>query len=352
MLKKWFKKKDPFKVIVAPHDRQFAVTAGHTLLESALAAGLGFPHDCRVGTCGSCRYRLVEGKISELNSSAMGLSAEDFQNGYRLGCQTIVRSDLKVWLPELDENTVPLAVLNGEIRGASLLTENIIELCIVVDGPMNFVPGQYADLEVEAVLGSRSYSFAAPPLVGHEDSLCFHVRHVPGGKFSGWLFGGSRIGAKIKVSGPRGRFHMHGGDGPVVCIGGGTGLAPLKCILEAALKTRLKRPVSFLYGARTQSDLYCLQDIDTLSHQWPVPFTFIPVLSNEPLDSAWTGRRGFVSDYVEEVQDIKNSQAYLCGPPPMVDAAETLLRRYGMPADAIFADRFFDRSMSASQNQI
>lgn len=344
MLKKLFGKKEPLEITVSSHGLQFAVPSGKTLLEAALESGIGFPHDCKVGTCGSCRYRLDEGRISELNSSARALSGAAYQAGFRLGCQTLPRSNLSIWLPSLSEPVAVAQAFDGRIARVAPLTGDIVELKLRLDRPISFVPGQYAELSVEAIQGARSYSFADARNCESTDEVSFHIRRVPGGVFTGWLFAGDRLGAPVKVQGPQGGFRLRDGDAPIICIGGGSGLAPLKCILEHARRAGCTRPVTLLYGARTQADLYCLSEIDEISGQWGAAFRFLPVLSSEPNDSDWRGARGLVADYASQAPDLADSQAYLCGPPPMVDAAEALLSQLGVATENIFADRFFDRS--------
>ncbi len=346
MLKKLLGKRGPLEIRVSSHGLQFEVPAGKTLLEAALESGIDFPHDCKVGTCGSCRYRLDEGKLSELDSSARALSGADYQAGFGLGCQTLPRSNLSIWLPSLSEPVAAAQEFEGEIVRMTPLTGDIVELKLRLDRPISFVPGQYAELSVEGIQGARSYSFAAAKNCESTDEVSFHIRRVPGGAFTGWLFADDRLGVSVQVRGPQGGFRLRDGASPIVCIGGGSGLAPLKCILEHANRAGCTRPVTLLYGARTQSDLYCLSEIDEMAGQWGAAFRFLPVLSSEPNDSDWQGARGLVADLASQAPELVNSQAYLCGPPPMVDAAETLLLRLGVAGENIFADRFFDRSQA------
>lgn len=344
MLKKLFGKKEPREITVSSHGLRFDVPAGKTLLEAALEGGIGFPHSCKVGTCGSCRYRLDEGKIAELNSSARALSGADYQAGFRLGCQTLPRSKLSIWLPSLSDAVAAVQSFDGRIVQVKPLTGDIVNLKLRLDRPISFLPGQYADLSVEAIEGARSYSFADASNCESTEEVSFHVRRVPGGVFTGWLFATDRLGAPVRLQGPQGAFRLRDGDTPIICIGGGSGLAPLKCILEHAHRAGCTRPATLLYGARTQADLYCLAEIEEISARWGAAFRFLPVLSCEPGDSDWQGARGLVVDHASQLPELPNSQAYLCGPPPMVDAAEALLSRLGVPAANIFADRFFDRS--------
>ncbi|MDP2451398.1 MAG: 2Fe-2S iron-sulfur cluster-binding protein [Polaromonas sp.] len=196
-----FGKKEPLEITVSSHGLQFAVPSGKTLLEAALESGIGFPHDCKVGTCGSCRYRLDEGRISELDSSARALSGADYQAGFRLGCQTLPRSNLSIWLLSLSEPVAVAQAFDGRIARVAPLTGDIVELKLRLDRPISFVPGQYAELSVEAIQGARSYSFADAKNCESTDEVSFHIRRVPGEVFTGWLFAGDRLGAPLRCRG-------------------------------------------------------------------------------------------------------------------------------------------------------
>lgn len=349
MLKALFGKKRPSQhtVEVRSHDLKFVVPRGRTVLEAAQDAGVGFPYDCKVGTCGTCRYELLGGEIRELNSSAVALTTQELAAGWRLGCQSIPQCDLSIALPGLiSEVGPPPSLFEGEIAAVTPLTHDIVELRLRLNRPLTFVAGQFAELEIEAVPGARSYSFANWTAEGTTLEPCFHVRKVPGGAFTEWLFGGERVGTHLMLRAPQGRFRLRKGAGPIVLVGGGSGLAPLKCILEKVAGED-QRPVTLLYGARTQKDLLCVDEIGAIGQRWAGDFRFVPVLSMEAEGTSWSGARGLVSDFLDSVPDIAQAQAYLCGPPPMVDAAEAALLQRGLAPDSIFADRFFDRSRPA-----
>lgn len=324
---------------------KFDVARGKTILEGALQCGIAFPHDCKVGTCGKCQYKLVNGRISELSSSAMALSGELYQSGYRLACQSIPKCNLDIEVDTPLGRSLGLQECAAVIRSQVMLAHDVIELTIVPEKPMAFQPGQYADIENQELSLVRSYSFANPPEESGE--LKFHIRHLPGGQFSGWLFGGDRTGTPLRVRGPYGQFHLHEGDEVMVCVAGGTGLAPIKCILESMTAPQRQRDVFLFFGARQQRDLYCLEQIDALRKSWGGRFEFIPVLSEEPADSDWPGRRGLVTEHLRESLAGLSCEGYLCGPPPMVDAVEAVLIQMGVTPTSIYADRFYNQTRSA-----
>ncbi|MDY6890739.1 MAG: 2Fe-2S iron-sulfur cluster-binding protein [Pseudomonadota bacterium] len=329
-------------VLVRGQGVEFKVPRGQTILESALHHGLAFPHDCKVGSCGACKYKLVSGKISELASSAMGLTGDLYQSGYRLGCQSIPKEDLEIELDsELGSAIIPEET-TAIISEQKTLAHDVIGLTLLPEKPITFNPGQYADIECKELSVLRSYSFSTPPQA--DGSLSFHVRLVPGGIFSGWLFSGDRTGASVTLRGPYGQFGLHEGDSAMVCVAGGTGLAPIKCILESMTGKQRERDVFLFFGVRQQRDLYCLEEIQSLQRDWGGTFELIPVLSEEPETSSWKGKRGMVTEFFQEYLHGCSCEAYLCGPPPMVDAAEAELLKLGVAHESIYADRFYNRA--------
>lgn len=324
---------------------KFDVARGKTILEGALQGGIAFPHDCKVGTCGKCKYKLLNGKISELSSSAMALSGELYQSGYRLACQSIPKCNLDIEVDAALGRSAGVQECGAVILSQVMLAHDVIELTLGPEKPITFQPGQYADIQNEGLGLVRSYSFASPP--EESGALKFHIRHVPGGQFSGWLFGGDRTGTPLRVRGPYGQFHLHESDKVMVCVAGGTGLAPIKCILESMTASQRQRDVFLFFGARQQRDLYCLEQIEALRKVWGGRFEFIPVLSEEPVDSDWVGKRGFVTEHLHESLAGLSCEGYLCGPPPMVDAVEAGLIQEGVAPSSIYADRFYSQVRSA-----
>jgi NAD(P)H-flavin reductase/ferredoxin len=320
------------------------VPAGKTLLEAMLGSSLAMPHDCKVGSCGTCKFKLLSGKISELSPSALALKGEELRGGYRLACQAIPRSDLVIRVDTPLASGLAVENYAGTIVAAPRLCDDIIGLTIDLDRPLSFAPGQYADLTAPGIDGARSYSFAFAATYGAVERLHFHIRHVPGGAFTDWLFGADRTGVKLTVAAPYGQFRLKPGNGPVLCIAGGSGLAPIVSILQEALAAGGTRPVHLLYGARRKSNLYAIGDIEALRERWNAPFTFVPALSDEDPNSDWAGARGLITEQIALVVDLLAHEAYLCGPPAMIDLAEAKLLDAGLDRKAIAADRFLDRS--------
>ncbi len=342
-----FSPKGPFTAHVNGNEGAFEVAAGSTVLKAALKAGLDWPNSCRVGSCGTCKCRLVGGEVKALNDFSYALSDDDLDAGMILACQSVPRSDIQVEV-RLDSNRElsPPEASTGTIDRVVRLTHDIIELGIELDTPLPaYRAGQFAELSVAQIERPRSYSFARAPHLEAAGHLTFHVRLVPGGMMSTWLHGGDRRGAKVNVSGPHGSFRQHHAVGDMLCIAGGSGMAPIKALLECAAERGFDRNVLYLYGARTRQDLYCTAEMAGIRERSGGRFRFVPVLSGEPTDSDWTGARGMVTDQLG-LLDPSNvpADAYLCGPPPMVDSAIAALERFGLEASRIHFDKFLDAS--------
>ena len=170
--------------------------------------------------------------------------------------------------------------------------------------------------------------------------LRFFIRYIPGGAFTGWLQRGC-VGQSVQVQGPFGNFMLSQSTAPLLFIAGGSGLAPIKAMLEQAVKVGNPRDAVVLFGARTNRDLYVLDELQTISTRWIGGYHFEPVLSEEPAGSGWTGAVGMVTDNLDSrVSNLAAREAYLCGPPAMVDAPRKVLGACGMTVDSIRADSF------------
>jgi NAD(P)H-flavin reductase/ferredoxin len=328
------------------------VASGQTLLEAALAQGVAYPHNCTVGTCGSCKTRLIEGQIKAASDFGYTLSKPELEAGYILACQSVPRQARTV--VEIAAPGADLAApesFDARIVGTESLTHDIKKVTVETDRPVRFVAGQYASFVAPGLTRSRNYSFADAPQRAGKTTLTFFIRNVPGGEFTGALFAGVLTGQALKMEAPHGAFYLRPGAAPMVCIAGGSGLAPLLSVLEDMRMRRIRRPCTLLFGARTQADLYALDQIKNIAGSWLESFEFIPALSQEPDASDWAGARGFVTDFISKAGaklQWSAAEGYLCGPPPMIDAGIEKLVELGIPLRNVFYDKFTDGAVSAA----
>jgi xylene monooxygenase electron transfer component len=353
----WFKNKKQDYEAKLNSGNTLIVKAGDNLLKAALEANIAWPHDCRVGSCGTCRCKLVDGKIKALADFSYVLEGDEIRDGYILACQTQLRSDVSIEVKLLSDSQKQIHwEADAVITKINDLTHDIKELIIKIDaddlpqGIELYKAGQYADLKVPGVETGRNYSFASAPQTS-QNEFRFYIREVPGGEFTtGWLFKEDRTGQSLKMSGPYGLFGLKEDPVLMTCVAGGSGMSAVISVLEQALITGVKRDVRFLFGARTQADLYCDDLIKQLARDWEKQnlgsFEYIPCLSREPEDSSWQGRRGSCIDFIVKDNVELTGQAYLCGPPGMIDAAIEIFKNNGITADEIFFDKFLDKSNS------
>lgn len=344
----------PRHISIQPLGETLEHQNGDTILTTALEAGVNFPHNCRVGGCATCKCKLVEGEVKELTDKSYLLSAEEMANNYILGCQSVPKGDVVVEVDGLEAGATSISMVktSATISSVRNLTHDIIELNLNLADGMDYFAGQYADIELPAELGegTRSYSFAqSPQLRSGDKQLSFHVRKVPNGAFTEWLHAADRSGTALNLSGPYGDFHLRPGNAPILAVAGGSGMAPLKALLEHAREEGVTRDVAYLFGARTQADLYCIEEMEALTKGWLAHFQFVPVLNQEDEGSNWAGRRGLVTDHIQELVGgrLSEQHVYMCGPPPMIDAAEAVLKAAGVDGSNIHYDKFLDSSHTA-----
>ncbi|MGP8473921.1 2Fe-2S iron-sulfur cluster-binding protein [Burkholderia sp. PR2] len=323
----------------------FDVNRGDLLLMSALEQGINYPHNCRVGTCGRCKTRLVSGKISPLVDFALSpLTNEELRDGYILACQAKVRSDLVIDVDLVDHQVVLPRSVPGTVSGWTSLPGGVVDLRIRLEAPLVFEAGQYAALAVAGSFVRRSFSFYDAPSGGAgNDEVGFLIKRLPGGRFSEWLAAKDRRGVRIWLEGPFGQMGIDDTPRESLCIAGGTGIAPILSIAEDRLKRYPDHPVTIVFGVRTASDLFAMDRLERLKEIGGAErVRIVPILSHEPDGSAWQGLRGLVTAALNDQLgvDFGSLSAFVCGALPMVEAVEKRLRGFNVDADRIHADKF------------
>ena len=330
-------------VTVLPVNLSFECSEEETLLEAAIRRGFALPYGCRKGNCGTCKAQVLDGEVDLDVESSAGLTDFEVSQGLTLLCSAYPLGDTTVELDGLDAADLDAVEPVGEYRGKVLavrrLTHDLRSLEITLDRPLRFRSGQFVELNPDGTDVWRSYSMANPASQG--DRLQFMVKLIPGGRFSERL---EQMvpGQPIGVRGPYGAFWVRNHARPLLMVGGGAGLAPLWSMLQDLAERRDPRPVRLFYGARTSADLFHLGEIDRLGGQL-ADFDFVVALSEEDAGPAPGAERGLVTEVLERQvgRAAADHDAYLCGPPPMIDAALALLERHGLVERAsVFYDRF------------
>lgn len=319
---------------------------GETILESLLQGGVSFPHNCQSGNCGACKCELIEGDVLELPSSEYALSPEERARKLILACRTQVWGDCTVRPLQAEDLVVhPSRVMRCRVVALGELTHDIRELRLSVEsgGPYTFSAGQHARLKLAPGIPERSYSMANRP---EDATLQFHVRHVPRGQASGYVFTSLRVGAEVTVSGPLGNAYLRRQHrGPILAVAGGSGLAPIKSIVDSALTEDPTRSIHLYFGSRDERDVYLEAHLAELCALHPSLRLHV-VLSQPRAPTA--RRRGTVVDAVsEDFAIFDDFKAYVAGPPPMVEAMQRALLERGLPLRDIHADAFYSQADDA-----
>ncbi len=329
-----------FKVDIRQAQRTIVVPDGRTVLDAALAENIPYPHGCRSGRCGSCKSRLTSGDVELLDHTRFALSDEEKAQGLILACRALPKTDAAVvWLGgEEDVADHPHRRLRCRVVGIEDATHDIkrTRLAVRDDAPLVFSAGQYARVTFPGA-PPRDYSMANWP---DEPELEFHVRRIPSGAATARVHGLLRLGDPVTVEGPLGSSYLRDTHaGPILCVAGGSGLAPIKSIVETAVSLGMKQPIHIYFGVRGAHDLYLVDHFEGLEARH-ANVTFTPVLSEALPQPTW--RTGLVTDAVaQDWQDLDGWKAYVAGPPAMVDAAMAVTTSRGLRQQDLHADVFF-----------
>ena len=324
----------------------FDVAPGQTLLQAALAAGLAWPNGCRVGLCGSCRCQVTAGRVEALTDFSDVISPADLAQGHVLACRCRLDSAIDVCSDPLYGRLAPEdADIDATISRVDWVTPLVLAVEIELDHPHpnGYTGGQYARLEVPAAVPARCFSFASA--CRGDGRLRFFIRVFPGGRLGEWLTNADRTGERLRVSRPLGHFVLRNAHRPALFFAGGTGLAPVLAMLEevASLPAAQHPSVRVVFAARDQQHLFHRRFVESIVDRWAIgtSIEFVSVLSQEPRPSAWNGLRGHFFEHLGLLTaGFENADAYLCGPPGLVDAMKFYLVKRGYDPARISADRF------------
>ena len=325
---------------------EYPCAAEDTLLRAALRAGLGLPYECNTGACGTCKVELVSGQVASLRPDAPGLNERDRSRGRVLACQSRPATDCAIKV-RLREHYVPAhrpARFTARLEGVRDLTHDLREFRFSARAAPGFLPGQYALFYLPGLESPRTYSMSNV----HEDGQWqFVVKRVPGGAGSRALFERVPVGAELTLDGPYGLAYLRA-DSPrdIVCIAGGSGLAPILSIVRAAAREPAlrERRLHVFYGARTPRDVCGRGELEGLPG-FGTRLLFQCVLSSpeEQSGEPWTGPTGFVHEHVRQVlgDRLSNFEYYFAGPPPMTQAVQQMLAASAVPHAQMHYDSFY-----------
>jgi phenol hydroxylase P5 protein len=335
-----------YELSIEPLGRCLEVEDGQTILDAALRAGIYLPHACGQGYCGTCKVAISEGEVDHQNSSSFALMDYEREEGRALACCATLEADTVIEVEmdvDVDARDIPVRDFPGVVSRIENLTPTIKGIWLTLDNAavLDFQAGQYVNMNLPNDLGHRAFSLANAPSSGNEIEL--NIRIVPGGAGTTWIHNELKVGDPITVSGPYGRFFVHKSAGlPSLFMAGGSGLSSPRSMILDLLQEGSEQPVTLVYGARNQAELYYHQDFLDLAAKHP-GFSYVPALSNEPEESAWNGYRGFVHDAAKAHfdNDFRGQKAYLCGPPIMIEACIKTLMQGRLFERDIYTEKFF-----------
>jgi propane monooxygenase reductase component len=325
---------------------EIEVDEEQTILRAAFDQGIMLPHGCKEGQCSSCKSFVLDGDDIELEKySTFALPEFEKEEGYTLLCRAHAYEDLTVELLNYDEDMIRsgLPIQHGvtEVVSKDAVTHDMRHLILRLIEPeeIKFFPGQYMDIAIPGTDAVRSFSMANTSSRG-TGLLEFVIKVYPDGKFSRFLADKVAEGDRLELSGPYGVFTLRDSDADLVFVGGGAGMAPILSLLRSMRERGISRPAAFFYGARTRQDLCFEPELHQLEQTLP-SFRYIPALSEAEGDAEWDGERGLITEVVKRhASDLSGAHAYVCGPPPMVEAAVPLLERLGVAEKRIYFDKF------------
>ncbi|MBC7698661.1 MAG: CDP-6-deoxy-delta-3,4-glucoseen reductase [Bacteroidia bacterium] len=329
------------QITLQPSGNTYTAKAYETLLESAINAGINIPYGCRNGTCGSCKGSILSGEVDYGDYAESALSDVEKSAGKALFCCARPLSDLILECREMNMDFVPARIIPARVERKEQLSHDVMALFLKLPSSqsLQFKAGQY----IEFLLKDgkrRAFSLANPP---HIDGLLeLHLRLIPGGQFTEYVFNEMPDKATMRIEAPFGSFYLRDdSDKPIIMVAGGTGFAPIKGIIEHMLHHNMNREITLYWGARSLQDLY----MPALPASWAAAhphIKFIPVLSDATAEDNWHGRTGYVHQAVLDdfAYGLAKYEVYCCGAPGMVEVAHASFLQAGLAEDAFFSDAF------------
>lgn len=330
-----------FNVSVSGSGLSYPQDDHDSILHAALRSGIGFPYECSAGSCGMCRFELVSGEVRVNWEQAPAWTDRDKRKGRYLGCQTSARDDCEIRVHLSPDSPPPIRLKRfaATLVEKRYLTHDMAMLTLRTAEPAEFLPGQYALITSTRRELKRPYSMANLP--NDQGLWQFIVRKTPGGALSALLLD-AQPGETLIVDGPLGSaYFQDAAPEPIVCVAGGSGLAPMLSVAKAASSSG--RRIQFFYGGRRGVDMTCLSEIEKLATVDAGLVVHAAISDPGSLGEQWAGRTALLPDLVQSVLGgwLARHRVYMAGAPPMIAAMQTMLADRGVPEARIHFDRFF-----------
>jgi len=334
-----------YNVKIQPADLEFRVSAGETVLESAIKSNVYLEHSCMDGSCGTCKAKLIQGSVSQLAETAV-LSEDDVKEGFILTCCSQALSNIELvvnYYPEL--TAIKRIIQPCKVDELSFPASDIaiLKLRIPPTAKFKFLAGQYIQLIIKGE--HRSYSIAN--ISETYEGIELHIRKVIRGLFSDYIFNELKVNQLLRLEGPMGTFFVRKGNAPVIFLAGGTGFAPVKSMVEQLIKENTNRKIFIYWGSTTESGFY--SDEAKIWQNQHENIKYIPVLSGT---DSYRGRKGVVHRAVlEDLNDLIEYEVYACGSPIMIEAARKDFILNGLKPGNFYSDAFVSSDKKIAINR-
>jgi len=335
-----------YQLTIDPLGATIEVEDGQSLLEAALRQGIYLPHACGHGLCGTCKVQVADGQVDHGAANPFALMDFERDSGKTLACCATLLSDATIEADideEPDAEIIPVRDFDTTVERIETLTPTIKAIHLKLPEAIHFQAGQYIQVTIPGIEGTRAFSIAnSPRHVGETKTIELNVRLVPGGAGTRKLHEELAAGGALRISGPYGRFFVRkSAPEPILFMAGGSGLSSPRSMIADLLESGDGRAITLVYGQRTRAELYYDSELRALAAAHP-QFTYLPALSDEPKDSTWNGARGFVHEVAKThfEGNFSGRKAYLCGPPPMVEACIGALMQGRLFERDIYTEKF------------
>jgi len=344
-----------YQLTIEPLGATIEVEDGQTVLDAALRQGIYLPHACGHGLCGSCKVQVCDGEVDHGAANPFALMDVERDEGKTLACCCTLQSDATIEADideEPDAEVIPVRDFAATVSRIEVLTPTIQALHLKLDKALHFQAGQYMQLEIPGLGQSRAFSIANPPsAVEASGEIELHVRIVAGGAGTTYLHQQLKVGDRLRLAGPYGRFFVRrSADLPLLFMAGGSGLSSPRSMILDLLDGGCTLPITLVYGQRSREELYHDDQFRALARQHP-NFSYVPALSSEPDGTGWSGARGFVHEAAKAhfQNGFAGHKAYLCGPPAMVEACIATLMQGRLFERDIYTEKFLSAADASAQ---
>ncbi len=336
-----------FELTIEPIGEVIEVEEGQTVLDACLRAGIYIPYQCNHGLCSTCKVDVIEGDVNLGDASPFALMDFERDEGRALACTCTLESDAVIEA-DIDEDEdaeyLPIRDYGGTVSEITDLTPDVKKIIISLEDDLAFQAGQYIQLDIPTVDGPRAFSIANSP--DRPDHIELHVRLVEGGAGTSYLHQRLATGDRLSFSAPYGHFFVRKSHNkPMIFIAGGTGLSSPKAMIDQLLKAGYGEKITLFHGVRSKADIYYQDYFETLAEAHE-NFSYVPALSEKKDDDMWGGEVGYIHEVAARHfgGGFAGHQAYLCGPPPMIEAAVRALMKGRLFENDIYCEKFLSRA--------